>query len=180
MILHLFRKAILPVFLCLSLCPVFSTIAARVEVGFSPEGSAQQLVIKTINAAQQEIRLMAYSFTSPEVVKALTDAKRRGVNVKVVVDEKSNNGRANVAALNLLITADIPVRTVDAYKLLHDKVIIVDRRHVKTGSFNFSRAAARANSENVLVVWDAPELAETYLKHWQSRWEKGKNKALPY
>lgn len=38
--------------------------AATIETGFSPEGTALQLVLKTLDSAQQEIRLMGYSFTS--------------------------------------------------------------------------------------------------------------------
>lgn len=58
-------------------------------------------------------------------------------------------------------------------KILHDKVIIADGRNTEVGSFNFSRAADRANSENVLVVWDDPAVAQRYLQHWSSRWSKG-------
>jgi phosphatidylserine/phosphatidylglycerophosphate/cardiolipin synthase-like enzyme len=79
----------------LSLCaPVPAVYAASIETGFSPEGTALQLVLKTITTAQQEIRLMGYSFTSPEVAGALVRAKQRGVDVKVVLDHKANTGSA--------------------------------------------------------------------------------------
>ncbi|EDH5797420.1 phospholipase [Salmonella enterica subsp. enterica serovar Typhimurium] len=52
--------------------------------------------------------------------------------------------------MNLLTSAGIPVRTVSVYKILHDKVIVSDGRHTEVGSFNYSRAADRSNSENVL------------------------------
>ncbi len=116
---------------------------------------------------------MGYSFTSVEVVRALVQAKRRGVDVKVVLDWKSNAGNKNnasKAAMNLLAGAGIPVRTVSTYKILHDKVIVADGHNTQVGSFNFSRAADRSNSENVLVVWDDPVVASSYLKHWASRW----------
>lgn len=91
---------------CLSLLGSLPAIAApSVQAGFSPEGSAEQLVLKTIETAQHNIRLMGYSFTSPEVVRALISAKRRGVDVKVVLDEKGNRGKASVAAMNLLVNA---------------------------------------------------------------------------
>jgi phosphatidylserine/phosphatidylglycerophosphate/cardiolipin synthase-like enzyme len=67
--------------------------AASIETGYSPEGTALQLVLKTINSAQQEIRLMGYSFTSPEVAGALVRAKQRGLDVKVVLDWKANTGK---------------------------------------------------------------------------------------
>lgn len=148
-----------------------------VQAGFSPEGSALQLVLNTIVTAQQSIRLMGYSFTSPEVTRALIQAKQRGIDVRVVLDWKANSakGSAGVAAMNLLANAGIPVRTVSQFKIMHDKVIITDGRNVETGSFNYSRAAANSNSENVLVIRDYPALAETYLKHWQSRWEMGRD-----
>ena len=71
-----------------------------VQAGFSPEGSALQLVLNTIDTAQESIRLMGYSFTSPEVTRALIQAKQRGVDVKAVLDWKANStkGSAGVAA----------------------------------------------------------------------------------
>ena len=146
---------------------------ADVSVGFSPEGSAQQLVINTLNSAHKSINLMGYSFTSPEVVKALIAAKRRGVDVRVVLDSKGNQGRASVAAINLLVNAGIEVRTIDKYKIMHDKVAIIDGVTTQTGSFNYSRAAQRSNSENVVVMRNMPEVAQFYLAHWQSRWLQG-------
>ncbi len=67
---------------------------------------------------------MGYSFTSPEVAGALVRAKQRGLDVKVVLDWKANTGRQNkasLAAMNLLVNAGIPVRTVSQYKIMHDK-----------------------------------------------------------
>lgn len=54
--------------------PLPAVYAASIETGFSPEGTGLQLVLKTITTAQQEIRLMGYSFTSPEVAGALVRA----------------------------------------------------------------------------------------------------------
>jgi len=172
-----FGRWCLPALVTLNLClPVPIGYAAGIEAGFSPEGTALQLVLKTITTAQHEIRLMGYAFTSPEVVRSLIVAKRRGVDVRVVLDWKANAGKNNSAgraAMNLLAGAGIPVRTADAWKILHDKVIIADGRNTQVGSFNYSRAADRSNSENVLVVWDDPVVAAKYLKHWGSRWAQG-------
>ncbi|WP_168403368.1 phospholipase D family protein [Erwinia amylovora] len=147
--------------------------APSLDVGFSPEGSAQKLVLRTLDDARESIRLMGYSFTSPEVVKSLVAAKRRGVDVRVVVDDKGNHSRASQSAMNVVVNAGIPLRTNGQYKIMHDKVIITDGQNVELGSFNYSRAAAESNSENALVVWGVPALAQSYLTHWQSRWASG-------
>lgn len=156
---------------------IFSTgstmAAASIDAGFSPEGSAQQLVLRIIDDAHESVRLMGYSFTSPEVVKSLVNARRRGVDVRVVIDQNGNRSKASIAAMNVVVNAGIPLRTNGQYKIMHDKVIITDGQNVELGSFNYSRSAAESNSENALVVREVPALAQTYLAHWQSRWEGG-------
>lgn len=160
--------------------PAPAVCAASIETGFSPEGTALPLVLKTIESAQHEIRLMGYSFTSPEVVRALVRAKHRGVDVKIVLDDKGNRNKTSRAAMNIVVNAGIPLRTNGRYAIMHDKVIIVDNHTVESGSFNFTRSAASRNSESVLVIKDVPEVAQTYLQHWQSRWDGGTDWHSPY
>lgn len=166
--------------LSLLACPLLFTTPSfamidtpSVKVGFSPEGSASALVLDTINSAESSIRMMAYSFTDPDVMHALAKAKKRGVDVRIVVDDKGNTNRASREAMKYINLLDIPLRTVDVFPIHHDKVIIVDGNTVETGSYNFSRAAARKNSENVVVLKNMPDVAAQYLEHWQDRWNKG-------
>jgi len=160
-----------------SAAPVLVDGARRIEVGFSPEGSASDLVLRSIGAAKSSIRLSAYMLTSPDITKALVQAKQAGVDVAVVVDHQGNlqggAARAGQHALTLLARAEIPTRTVKAYAIHHDKFMVIDGKAVETGSFNYTAAAAKSNSENALVVWNDAELAEQYLAHWQSRWDQG-------
>lgn len=128
--------------------------------------------------------MLSYSFTSAAVVAALLRAKKRGVAVSVVADHRNNviddrYGRAR-AALSALANAGCDVRTISAYPIHHDKVLIVDRQTVELGSFNFSAAAARANSENVLVNWHNPMLAEVYLAHFARNYRQADPYRPPY
>ncbi|MGF6637200.1 phospholipase D family protein [Paraburkholderia sp. MM6662-R1] len=142
-----------------------------VQVAFSPDGGAEQLVLQTIRSARQSIRVMAYSFTAPAVVRALLDAKRRGVDVEVTVDyhnnvEEDRSGKA-AAAMGSLVYAGVPVVVVRAYPIQHSKFAVVANATIETGSYNYSQAAARVNSENVLVLWNHPEIAKAYLDDWK-------------
>lgn len=109
------------------------------------------------------------------MVKSLVAARRRGVDVRVVVDDRGNRSRASQSAMNVVVNAGIPLRTNGQYKIMHDKVIITDGQNVQLGSYNYTRSAAESNSENALVVREVPALAQTYLAHWQSRWDGGKD-----
>ena len=159
--------------------PSSATVPAtgEVEVAFSPNEGAEQLVVKVIDSAKSQIRMLTYSFTSAPVTAALVRAKKRGVDVALVVDFKNNisedrSGKAR-AALGAISSAGINVRTISVYPIHHDKMICVDGATVETGSFNYSDAAARKNSENVLVMWGNPKLARVYLKHWERNWQQG-------
>jgi phosphatidylserine/phosphatidylglycerophosphate/cardiolipin synthase-like enzyme len=156
--------------------PNASTSSSSIEVGFGPERGAEALVVKTINNAKFSIRLAAFAFSSPVIVGALLAAKQRGVDIRIVVDHKHNveedGKRIGRMALNTLVGANIVVRTNSNYRMHHDKFIIVDARHVQTGSYNYASSANR-NSENVLVVWNDPDLAAKYLAHWESRFGNG-------
>lgn len=153
--------------------------AGQVEVAFSPDEGSERLVMKAIDSANSEIRMLSYSFTSAPVVAALVRAKKRGVDVAIVVDYKNNisedrSGKAR-AALGAAAAAGIAVRTISVYPIHHDKNLTIDRAHVETGSFNYSDAAAHRNSENVIVLWNNPQLAQVYLKHWERNWRQGQD-----
>lgn len=151
-----------------------------VEVAFSPDEGSERLVLKVIGSAHHDIRMLSYSFTSAPVARALLEAKKRGVDIKIVADQKNNtsedrSGKSR-AALSLLTEAGADVRLISVYPIHHDKVLIVDGETVELGSFNYSDAAAHRNSENVLVNWKNPQLAKVYLEHFARNYRQ----ATPY
>ena len=165
-------RAILSLLLCLALTTLVApAFPADYEVAFSPRGQSLQLVLKTIQSAQKSIRVAAYSFTSKPVATALVDAKKRGVDVKVVADQKANSGR--YTAVTFVANQGIPVRLNGNYPIMHHKFILVDGIHLQTGSFNYSAAAASKNAENVLVLHDMPVMVEKYQAEWEQLWSEG-------
>lgn len=142
-----------------------------IEVGFSPNKGAEDLVLKVIRSAKSDIKVMAYAFTSANVARALLASAHNGVRVSIIADEKSTtSSRQAQSALSALATAGANVRTISVFPIHHDKVIIVDGQHVELGSFNYSAAAATKNSENVLVNWSNPALAKVYGSHFSDNW----------
>lgn len=154
--------------------------SGQIEVGFSPEGSAHELVLRVIASAKpgSTIRMMAYIITAKDVVAALIERQKAGVDVAVVADYKENlTGRSadyGRAALNALALAGVRVRTSSAYPIQHDKVLVVGD-NVQRGSYNYTQVAADSNSENATVDWGNPGLAAVYRRHWQSRWDQGQD-----
>jgi phosphatidylserine/phosphatidylglycerophosphate/cardiolipin synthase-like enzyme len=59
----------------------------------------------------------------------------------------------------------IPTYIDDKHAIAHNKIMIVDRTTVITGSFNFTKAAEEKNAENLLIITSA-DMAKLYLENW--------------
>jgi phosphatidylserine/phosphatidylglycerophosphate/cardiolipin synthase-like enzyme len=57
---------------------------------------------------------------------------------------------------------------------MHHKVIIIDKRIVVTGSYNFSSNARTRNDENTLILHSS-EIAEIYVEEFDRVWEIAEN-----
>ena len=66
----------------------------------------------------------------------------------------------------------VPVRVDGKYQLQHQKIVIVDGANIETGSYNFTASARDRNSENVIIIRNAPALAARYEANWVKMWEE--------
>lgn len=143
---------------------------ATIEVAFSPNMGATDLVVKAIGEAHRTIRVAAYSFTSKPIAQALLKAHKRGVDVKVVVDK--SQAKAKYTSARFLANVGIPTRIDHRYAIMHSKFIVIDGVNVETGSFNFTLAAEHKNAENVLVLRNDAAVARKYTDAWTRLWNE--------
>jgi phosphatidylserine/phosphatidylglycerophosphate/cardiolipin synthase-like enzyme len=141
--------------------------SAETRVYFSPRGGCQKAILDSISQAQSEVLVAAYSLTSKPIAEALLDAARRGVSVHLVVDRRQPG--QNSSRVRALAEAGVPTKVDRSVSLMHMKLIIVDRRRVICGSYNYSAAAETRNAEILLVI-DDPDLARKCVRAWQDRY----------
>lgn len=134
-----------------------------VRVFFSPNGGCTHAIIDTINKSKSEILVQAYIFTSEPIAKALLGAHKRGVKVFVILDKSQKKDGYSPATF--FANQGIPAYIDSMHARAHDKVLIIDKETVITGSFNFSKSAETQNSENVLII-QSTELAGLYRENW--------------
>ena len=53
---------------------------------------------------------------------------------------------------------------------MHHKFAVADSNQVLTGSYNWTRSAARENEENI-VVTNAPELVSAFTRQFEQLWK---------
>jgi phosphatidylserine/phosphatidylglycerophosphate/cardiolipin synthase-like enzyme len=158
-----------------SLTP-FALAPNSVAVCFTPNKQCQLKIIHEIKNAKKSILVQAYSFTDNDIANALSNAAKRGINVKVLLD-KSNRNKEN-SVKNIFFHQKIPCRFDAPHGIAHNKIMIIDEEKVIGGSYNFSTAAYKKNTENVLVI-NNPALAQTYKRNWQARWRISTEGAKP-
>ena len=143
-----------------------------VENYFAPERQMEliNVIARTVTRAEDEILFMAFSFTNEEIGEAMLGRADAGVPVRGIFEKtgadtaSSYYGRMRQAGL-----PHVEVRLDGNPRLLHHKVIIVDRQTVIFGSFNFTASANRSNDENLIIVHDA-DFASHFITEFEARW----------
>lgn len=109
---------------------------------------------------------MAYALTSQPIAHALIAAHQRGVKVIVVAD-KSQIGNSRSQIKNLAL-AGISIYIDYRPKIQHNKIMIIDRKTVIGGSYNWSDSAENKNAENLMII-NNPQIANQYLVNFEKR-----------
>lgn len=135
------------------------------DVYFSPRGGATEAIVKEINLAKSEILVQAYSFTSKPIAKALVDAKKRGIKIEAVLDKSQK--REKYTSADFVAHANIPTYIDSSHAIAHNKIMILDRSTLITGSFNFTKAAEEKNAENLLVIKGNKPLVDSYISNFE-------------
>jgi cardiolipin synthase A/B len=122
--------------------------------------AASQAIAEQIEGARERLDLMNPYLTDHAMIERVLAAARRGVKVRVVVSERSNNGPAAAALEHRyadLLGAGVEVWEI-AGTVVHAKVVVADDV-VSFGTVNLDAWALYRNSE-IMMIARSPELAQ--------------------
>ncbi|MBA4419430.1 MAG: phospholipase D family protein [Syntrophus sp. (in: bacteria)] len=134
------------------------------KVFFSPDGGCTTGIIEETVRAQKEILVQIFSFTSGPIRNALIKAQKRGVAVAVILDPREQKNHRYKTA-DILSRAGVQVYLDDQHSHAHNKVMVIDRDTVVTGSFNYTYGAESKNAENIIII-RSHDLAKAYVDDW--------------
>jgi len=130
-------------------------------------------LLASIRNAHRSIVCSYYLFVvhkknmSGQVVDELIRARRRGVDVRVILEKTRHKDRLNEENLHtaaLLARGGVKVFFDSPDVVTHLKVTVIDGRYVIMGSHNLTQAALHHNNELSVVV-DSPGLASEVLSY---------------
>ena len=129
-----------------------------VASGPDTDGEAiHRAMIDALNMARQRIWLATPYFVPTEAaLLALTNAALRGVQVKLIVPERSDSRIVTAAARSYYQELQAAGVLVFEYRgrMFHAKTLLVDNHYGMVGSANFDNRSFRLNFEVAAVVYD--------------------------
>ncbi|MFH0975306.1 MAG: phospholipase D-like domain-containing protein [Spirochaetota bacterium] len=121
-----------------------------INVYFSPDDNIERIILERLKKAKESVYFMAFSFTSDKIADAMIALKKSGIKVSGIIEKIGSNTRdSEYIKLQL---EGINVKLDKNKYRMHHKVIIIDKKLLITGSYNFSRNANEKNDENIIIL----------------------------
>jgi phosphatidylserine/phosphatidylglycerophosphate/cardiolipin synthase-like enzyme len=155
------------------------------EVYFSPKDNVAHQLISLIDQETKSVQIAVYGFTHHGIAAALIKAKKKGVQVEVIVDPFSVKESSPVKRLfksGIVVwvwkpaICNLPNKEKahqhNRSSLMHDKFCIFGDHSVWTGSFNFTYNGNNCNEENVVLI-KADNVVEKFKQQFHDIKTKG-------
>ena len=149
--------------------PQLPVWAATIDVYYAPEDRPIDHLVQLYDRARSYIYVSVYGLTAPPVVKALVEAKHRGVDVRVITDRERLNDPKQLSAVKTLRLAGVPVRINRHDASMHLKQAVIDDLINTSGSANHTTSGNRYNDERLDVITDArltAKVREKFISMW--------------
>jgi phosphatidylserine/phosphatidylglycerophosphate/cardiolipin synthase-like enzyme len=146
--------------------------AAGIEVYYAPEDLPLDRLLQLYRHARHYIYVSVYGISAPAAVKSLIEAKRRGVDVRIITDRGRLDDPKQQTALETLRLAGVPIRVSHHDGLMHLKQVVIDDEVNANGSMNHTTSGNRYNDERLDVITDARVTArarQKFLSMWVDR-----------
>ncbi len=143
--------------------------AATARAHFSPGNDCLDAICNEFRRAKAKADVCVFTITDDRIRSAMLDARRRGVTIRVVSDnDKAMDEGSDIEPLR---RAGIEVRVDDTEAHMHHKFTVFDGATLVTGSYNWTRSAANANQENIVVTADRA-LVDAFEAQFEKLWRQ--------
>lgn len=142
-----------------------------------PDDTAEPL-LSAIAGARKSLRVKMFLFSDPALLKALESARKRGVEVRVMLNPARRDGEAdNLATKRKLEAADIEVRDSNPeFDVTHEKSMVVDDKAAFVKSLNWVTKNLTETRDYAVVTTEKKEVGEI-IDCFEADWKRKAFKA---
>ena len=142
----------------------------NINVYFSPKYDViVNKIIPFVKNSKKNIYIPIFYLTHKELINALIEAKRRNVDVYILMDATSANHRSS--KVDLLRKNKIKVKVENMAGKMHTKAMVIDEKYVILGSMNYSYSGVNKNDENTLILKNE-QIAKDIINYFMYNWER--------
>ncbi len=157
-------KSFLLLFICCSIC-LADELIIEPDMGRTP-------ILSAISHAKSSVDLVMYGFTDRELMRAFTQAKAAGKNVRILLEPHPyKNEDENESAISLFKSNSVNLKSTNPYfRLTHQKTLLLDQQVALVMTFNFTHSAFKKTRNFALVITDPVMLQEinsVFNADWQ-------------
>jgi cardiolipin synthase len=139
-----------------------------------PDDSAKP-IIDAINNAKKSLRVKMFVFSDPGLLKAVIAAKKRGVDVRIMLNPSRRSGKAeNKRSRKMLIAAGVNVIDSNpAFGMTHEKSMVVDDTNAFVKSLNWETKNLTETRDFAIVTSHKREVQEI-ISCFEADWKRKK------
>jgi cardiolipin synthase A/B len=135
-----------------------------------PDDSAKP-ILDAIDSAKKSIRIKMFVFSDPSLLKAVIDAHKRGVDVRIMLNPARRDGKEeNSACRSTFLDAGIKVIDSNpAFDLTHEKSMVIDDTSAFVQSLNWETENLTSTRDYAIVTshkHEVEEIAQCFDADW--------------
>lgn len=141
---------------------------AQSDAFFSPGEMCRNVIIQQIQSAVSNLQICVFTISDDVISDSILVAHKKGLNIRIITDnDKSLDEGSDIEAI---AKAGIAVKMDRTSNHMHHKFMVADNKTVLTGSYNWTRSAAKFNHENILLTNDG-SVVKSFLKEFDQLWK---------
>jgi phosphatidylserine/phosphatidylglycerophosphate/cardiolipin synthase-like enzyme len=133
-------------------------VTTDVSIIVYPNGNHAAELIAAINAAKTSVYMTMYEIDDSGVVKAITSAKSRGLDVKVILDGSTTTRSNNQSAYGSF--SGYVIWSSAVFTFTHEKCVMIDHATAWVMTANAESSVPEDNREYLAVDTNATDVAE--------------------
>jgi phosphatidylserine/phosphatidylglycerophosphate/cardiolipin synthase-like enzyme len=137
-----------------------------------PDHTAKPFV-EAVDKAKKSIRVKMFLFSHPGLIEAIIRAKKRGVEVRVMLNPARRSGKSeNTDTTKRLKAAGVKVADSNpAFDVTHEKSMVIDDRVAFVQSLNWDLKNLEGTRDYAVVTDDKREVAEV-IAGFEADWKR--------
>ncbi len=139
-----------------------------VHAHFAPGDDCPGRIAQLVQSARKSLDICVFTITDNTISRPILEAHKRGVKVRVLTDNDKLEELGSDIKEFAEAGIDVKIDRTEAH--MHHKFAIFDQTQLLTGSYNWTRGAARFNHENFVVTNDV-RLVARFLAVFEDLWK---------